>query len=1464
MINKETTNTFKDGLVMDLNPITTPNTVLTNCLNGTILTFNGNEHVLQNDMGNGRVETAQLPEGYVPIGTCSYGGIIYIVSYNPLLDRSQIGSFPSPERNIESTELNTSTVVLTPEELVNDEKINSFSVKKQLLDEVNPGDKFIVFTKKFDGRYLSDYGNTDNIDGAFPKLWKLQIALMEESGKINILDNVKWYPNDFHILENAGAFADNATTQDVDEHRSLVNSAYSVVNSKKSGKLVLIASPETIDAFNCTWTVLDSSINKNGTINYDIALDFNWQTSNNDINISSVQIKVEGGESYINRDLSTELTISRFYRPEDATIDNEGNIIPTYNDFKNNYSYDSKIVQNHINDLLNQKIQPKIYVDEKDLTLIRVINNNSTILDRIDDKYLINCTHISKEDDGTIHYYRKLEDNNIVEIFPQEIQDDILNNHFKKSIVRKIFSITVPEDATDIITLTVIPCMPYGKLDHLEQELTIDLSKLGKKNINLNRWRYYTYSDTLMLNWGLDAYAEPNKAITGVDMEFYDNMGRAAVYHVRNKESYNGQFINYINLNGNSNYYDIDDLDHNGQIFFHPKSANLIDSNQINLETGIYFYHKEKYPENPTDTIEDWFDENDKLDLANIELVTEKVLEEWNDSNVIKKVCESDAGIIYSSAIYLVKTNVYYGSINSFGKTEDSETNTFYRWLWTNEIFNDKYDEQIDFKDLNPELYLDIDTRIRTNTNFDLKKFDYSNRKAISDEEVSALDNLSANVQTVGFENSNPNIEVEIGVLFQDNFKTFQLNGTDKTDENGNITSNPLSNIIIKSYLNDLSSKNNPEQPEVINSDENSHLILPKISSEKDFKLPKGVKKQLELTIKEDDKDIWDEGADYGNYAELNLSYKDEDLNDDTIPQFITSQGVIQNNVALKCYETDYNNIFNKNERLNLHFKGIHYSKYYTTSEGQKDVTGRELRPFILEQSDLAKYNLGIVTSNFTKSGQTEYGYKGKFYCTHAVAIGRSRYDSSHHYDDSKILYYKFDPDLSLSTFHDRFFHHKISNKSYKTINTLAKDGDAIATIKNETDFPLIPIIPGPVSTGGNWDGQKTAINRQGKDKYISLSSKRKIDDDMDDITSEEMSKRYGGLLGIITDNNIITDLNHPVSADDFKDSNCVVGPWNHVKLYNSWKSEIGTNVLIHFASYIFSLLTQTYYLSKNVSTSKKYIYDNYTYLVNNQFQYIKDLIISTDCRSNVEFEDIIDDKGNKISIQKSIKNGDLLLMRSINLGEYIDQIFTNSGYKEYSDPNINIEIRNCVKTFPIQLNFEYITPDLKQYDTSNLIYVTSSKSDENVTNSIEWLWDDEQIVYWSEYDSMFKELFSIDKIKDPNDNLIPGEHRFKLYDPTSEESIYNFLNINSTSKLLNLSDWTNGFWLSNELSTNLYNDGGNLKIRNDADSKRITISDKIKLGNQSSSILNGEDHVPMFLDDLSSEYMTKDYFYGE
>ena len=81
---------------MDLNPMTTPNSVMTDCLNGTIITYDGNEWNLQNDLGNYTTDNQQLENYFVPIGMKAYGDIIYIISYNDSTKDCQIGSYPSP------------------------------------------------------------------------------------------------------------------------------------------------------------------------------------------------------------------------------------------------------------------------------------------------------------------------------------------------------------------------------------------------------------------------------------------------------------------------------------------------------------------------------------------------------------------------------------------------------------------------------------------------------------------------------------------------------------------------------------------------------------------------------------------------------------------------------------------------------------------------------------------------------------------------------------------------------------------------------------------------------------------------------------------------------------------------------------------------------------------------------------------------------------------------------------------------------------------------------------------------------------------------------------------------------------------------------------------------------------------------------------------------------------------------
>lgn len=147
-MKQETTNTFNKGLLMDLNPLMTPNNVLTNCLNGTYITFNGNEIMLQNDMGNGKIERAKLPAGYIPIGIKEYGGIIYVVSYNPFTKVGQVGSFPSPEIDFVGSDLENNIVTISDKDFFDqDNHVLTTTISKVCInnqDIIKVGDLYQV------------------------------------------------------------------------------------------------------------------------------------------------------------------------------------------------------------------------------------------------------------------------------------------------------------------------------------------------------------------------------------------------------------------------------------------------------------------------------------------------------------------------------------------------------------------------------------------------------------------------------------------------------------------------------------------------------------------------------------------------------------------------------------------------------------------------------------------------------------------------------------------------------------------------------------------------------------------------------------------------------------------------------------------------------------------------------------------------------------------------------------------------------------------------------------------------------------------------------------------------------------------------------------------------------------------------------------------------------------------------
>lgn len=665
-------NTFGEGLIMDFAPDNTKNTLLTSALNATLVTFNGNEMSLQNDMGNGRVETAFLPEGYVPVGTCEFGDIIYIVSYNPILNKSQIGCFPSPERNISTEEIGGTGQSLNYTEFQvcdNDGnptgELKASSIKKILYGNknMNPGDKYIIysnnlFNKEQNFKYLSDFGNKSYKHGDFPKLIKIHIVSIEESGKIVYLDSTtKWYESDNNCYYINSQKSDNDNTPDIDSYRNLLSSGYSIFSSKVSGKLALLIELEKITGFSCSWGIdsvkeesdkpkkptepskeeyklpngdydeqeYNSALNDYNKVleeynkaledyqkksnfliynNYKINWYINWTTSHNDINPSHIVLtesewkdgkyrlwKLNKGVLELPNEFQTytKETIPDGFYTKDKIISNKYYYKEIYNTYNpiNNISYNKYLTSNYSTNLgeLIQKFENEYKKIPYKVNFSKFNIENP----EYGNEYYINCTNI-KYNEGSEKYYTTNNLGEETELQSTQITDDIINNYFHYPIAKEFANFKIPirqdfkiEDETgnsiiinknpDISNLVyhykIAPAMPYGILQEFEQEGYIDFGKIGKKDIKLNRWKYFNYDSTLTLNWGMNSYVEPGKGISEVVFEFYDNQGFVAAYHNKDKQSYNGNFTEYITLNGVGNNYKFNNIKADGSQVIH-------------------------------------------------------------------------------------------------------------------------------------------------------------------------------------------------------------------------------------------------------------------------------------------------------------------------------------------------------------------------------------------------------------------------------------------------------------------------------------------------------------------------------------------------------------------------------------------------------------------------------------------------------------------------------------------------------------------------------------------------------------------------------------------------------------------------------------------------------------------------------------------------------------------------------
>ena len=499
-------NSFQEGLVMDLSPDNTQADCMTSALNATLITLNGNEMQLQNDMGNGRVETARLPEGYVPVGTCEFGDIIYIVSYNPIANKAQIGCFPSPERNITSDELSDLGQSLSYLDFQNyspDGSLKKTSVKKVLVEtkKLNPGDKYIIYTNQNgaihgntngdnNSSLLSDYGTRKH--DSLPKVVKLHVVSIEDSGKITYLDTTtKWYgksskdskEDSYYVKEGAVKVSGGKT--DLDSYRNLVDSEWSIFNSKVSGKLAILAELETVDSFSCSYVLEGGEVTAGGDIdykNYKLLLEPDY--SGKDGVIIPYVCITEGAFSLpIGKD-------QKFYESYNATRN-----VLYYKSDKTEVKYE------YASDLEPSLGYGWPYSES-------IATTDSQYNFRIPYKETVgkNKTPISSD--------------------------------------------------TFVYNFSVVPTMGldkervYGRLDHLKVDLSIDFNKVGTGEVDFLQWKYHNSEETSVLTYGINTYPKPGYEVKFIQMDFYDNQGPVAQYILDSKKSYNGVFNEYFGLGG--------------------------------------------------------------------------------------------------------------------------------------------------------------------------------------------------------------------------------------------------------------------------------------------------------------------------------------------------------------------------------------------------------------------------------------------------------------------------------------------------------------------------------------------------------------------------------------------------------------------------------------------------------------------------------------------------------------------------------------------------------------------------------------------------------------------------------------------------------------------------------------------------------------------------------------------------
>lgn len=554
-------NTFNEGMVLDNHPLMTPNTVLTDALNATLVTMNGNEMVLQNDMGNARVENAKLPPGYIPIGMKEYGGIIYIACYNPLTNKGQIGCFPSPQRQKTATQISeiTPTFKFPDVTYIKEEngekwyKINSLLTKCEIFPKgtiIRSGDKFSVElpiasmfgTNNIDStgeHYISNYDNVENglVKTPMNRMYTFGVATLDNNGQLcDITNQLKRYKGgqqvQFSNIDsdlykfNCGYWQNEMSTKDKDGlvsselmNQTSIQNKLNTYNSKLFGRLFLYAKYNVIDS-------VDISIvgYKKSEITNDIKNPIYSNPKQDDKNI----IKI------------------------DSPI-----VLFIYANYKYNCP-DGSAGLNQRDDLPKPLEGYKYYFDKY---------RNSNII-----RGLLLTLKINKNTTQQLLEFNIPSDNNenYTVGYGYPVYDSITNLYS----FSQLFTLPIKSSLNQTIEWSVTPIMRFfdngklingGLLPDKGVNGNLDTGNINSGVMKLNTWNYYISGDRINLRWGYESYPRDNDVISNITFRFYDiatneiifNNGTVDIdnstprwtYITKNRLSYNGTFSENFDIN---------------------------------------------------------------------------------------------------------------------------------------------------------------------------------------------------------------------------------------------------------------------------------------------------------------------------------------------------------------------------------------------------------------------------------------------------------------------------------------------------------------------------------------------------------------------------------------------------------------------------------------------------------------------------------------------------------------------------------------------------------------------------------------------------------------------------------------------------------------------------------------------------------------------------------------------------